>query len=88
MKRAAQVKTKKRSLSTRQKKEIRDSETWAKAMEGPEDERETYQPVLTYAAGQVIEHPQFGAGLIEKVIDGNKIQVMFENSRKTLAQGL
>jgi hypothetical protein len=43
--------------------------------------RETYQP------GERIEHPKFGQGVVESFPSPDKMNVFFEDGRRTLAQG-
>jgi hypothetical protein len=38
-----------------------------------------------YENGEALDHPKFGLGFVQKIIPPNKIEVMFENSLKTLA---
>lgn len=43
-----------------------------------------YAPSKEFKAGDVIEHPTFGAGFVKLVKDGNKFEVIFQRDVKTL----
>ncbi len=38
-----------------------------------------------FAEGQLISHPKFGEGYVDKVIDAGKVSIMFRDGAKTLA---
>jgi hypothetical protein len=46
-----------------------------------------YRMTDTYAPGERIEHPKFGEGVVETSPGPGKVQVYFEDGRRTLAQG-
>lgn len=46
-----------------------------------------YRMTETYAPGERIEHPKFGEGVVETSPGPGKVQVFFEDGRRTLAQG-
>ena len=48
----------------------------------------TYQLSDAYRDGMLIIHPQFGLGVVTKVISPHKIEVIFENSKKLMAMNL
>ena len=60
------------------------TDLWQTAVNDPSKEHHTYSPKTAFSEGDVIEHPTFGAGLIEKLIDHDKIQVIFRSDIKTL----
>ncbi|MCR9204011.1 MAG: hypothetical protein NXH75_05515 [Halobacteriovoraceae bacterium] len=37
-----------------------------------------------FELGDIIDHPKFGPGIIDKLIDADKIQVIFRHDIKTL----
>lgn len=41
----------------------------------------------TYQSGERIEHPKFGQGVVESFPTPDKMNVFFEDGRRTLAQG-
>jgi hypothetical protein len=46
-----------------------------------------YRISETYEPGDRIEHPTFGEGVVETLPGPGKVQVFFEDGRRTLAQG-
>lgn len=46
-----------------------------------------YSPKTGYAAGDVVDHPSFGLGLVTAVREGNKIEVTFRSAVKVLVHG-
>lgn len=48
----------------------------------------TYQLAEMYRDGMLIIHPQFGLGVVAKVISPHKIEVIFETSKKLMAMNL
>lgn len=49
---------------------------------------QAYAPTGEYKAGDVIEHPTFGCGIVKTVKDGNKFEVLFQRDVKTLIHKL
>lgn len=47
-----------------------------------------YVPTKEFKVGDVIEHTQFGCGIVKTVKDGNKFEVLFQNDVKTLVHKL
>ena len=47
-----------------------------------------YAPTKEFKAGDVIEHPQFGCGIVRAIKDGNKFEVLFQRDVKTLIHKL
>jgi hypothetical protein len=43
-----------------------------------------YRPADTFAAGDVVDHPTFGLGVVTKLLDGGKVDVAFQAGAKTL----
>ena len=46
-----------------------------------------YSPKTGYAAGDVVDHPSFGLGLVTAVREGSKIEVTFRSAVKVLVHG-
>jgi hypothetical protein len=44
-----------------------------------------YKMSTSYQEDQAIEHPKFGLGFVRKVIDNNKIEIIFQHDIKVLA---
>jgi hypothetical protein len=40
-----------------------------------------------FADGEVLTHPKLGAGVVTRVVDANKIEVLFREGLRTLVHG-
>ena len=64
-------------------------ETWQKAVLGqPISSFKAYRASQTFGTGDLIRHGKFGDGYIVRVIDRQKVEVMFKDGPRTLAQAL
>ena len=59
------------------------AELWNKAMTRGTQSKE-YSIRGSFQMGDVIDHPTFGQGVVEKLIDDNKIEVLFQDDYRTL----
>ncbi len=41
----------------------------------------------TFAAGDPVEHPKFGKGVVVEIVEAHKVAILFEDGRKVLAMG-
>lgn len=57
---------------------------WIELKESLSVEPRPYVMAETYAPGEAIEHSKFGLGFVTKLAAQNKIEVMFDNTIKTL----
>ena len=56
-----------------------------RAMEGKDLSRaKRYKPAITFAPGEVIDHPSFRFGVVTRLLSDSKIEVVFEVGPKTL----
>jgi hypothetical protein len=63
--------------------------TWREHVSGkPASAFAVYSPRSSYKERQLLRHPKFGDGFVETVIDAGKIEVVFRDGSRTLAQGL
>jgi hypothetical protein len=63
--------------------------TWEKAVLGqPVSSFKAYRASQTFTLGDLIRHGKFGDGYIVRVIDRQKVEVMFKDGPRTLAQAL
>ena len=63
--------------------------TWEKAVLGkPVTSFRSYRASQTFASGDLIRHGKFGDGYIVRIIDRQKVEVMFKDGPRTLAQAL
>lgn len=76
---------------TRAEQDRRDREhQWEKAIAGKmASEFRRYDVKGTFAAGDLLRHTKFGDGVVTRVLDAKKIEVLFKDGdAKTLAMGI
>jgi hypothetical protein len=62
---------------------------WEKAIAGRAlSDFTPYRVSNTFAEGQLIRHTKFGEGVVVRVVDPRKVEIMFRDENRTLAQGL
>jgi len=77
-----------RKLAAHELERQRES-TWEKAVLGkPMTSFRAYRASQTFASGDLIRHGKFGDGYIVRIIDRQKVEVMFKDGPRTLAQAL
>lgn len=59
-------------------------ELWTKAIGKNTVDSKSYTIKGSFVTGDVIDHPTFGQGVVEKLIDNNKIEVLFQDDYRTL----
>jgi hypothetical protein len=59
-------------------------ELWTKALNKSTTGHKDYTIKGSFQTGDVINHPTFGQGVVEKLIDDNKIEVLFQDDYRTL----
>lgn len=59
-------------------------EMWTKAIGKSTAVNKDYSIKGSFQTGDVINHPSFGQGVVEKLIDDNKIEVLFQDDYRTL----
>ena len=60
------------------------SDLWMRMISTSKTKSQDYSPKLQFVTGDIIDHKKFGPGFIEKLIDADKIQVIFRHDIKTL----
>ncbi|GAB4014220.1 MAG: hypothetical protein Fur0010_12120 [Bdellovibrio sp.] len=60
------------------------SDIWMKALSKTDHKSQNYSPKTCFHVDDIIDHPKFGPGIVERVIDNDKIQVIFRHEVKTL----
>jgi hypothetical protein len=75
---------------TRLEQERRDREKiWEKAIAGKAvADFKRYNVSATFSAGDLVRHSKFGDGVVTRVLDANKVEVLFKDEHRTLAQAL
>ena len=62
---------------------------WRRAVLGkPIGDFRAYRTGATYGTGDLIRHTRFGDGYVVRVIDRQKVEVMFSDGSRTLAQAM
>jgi hypothetical protein len=51
-------------------------------------EFKAYNVAASFAEGDLVRHKKFGDGLVTRIIDAKKVEVLFRDEARTLAQGL
>ena len=60
------------------------AELWTKAIGRNTTGTKSYTIKGSFITGDIIDHPTFGQGVVEKLIDDNKIEVLFQDDYRTL----
>ena len=72
-----------------QKTYMKVSEMWEQKMAAAKNAQvKPYSVKQVFTAGDVINHPNFGVGLVEEVKSNGKITVLFRNDEKVLVHGM
>lgn len=62
---------------------------WEKSIAGqPPTAFRPYSVKATFGQGELIRHTRFGDGVVARVIDPLKVEVLFEDGPRTMAQGM
>lgn len=65
------------------------ADAWRHAVAGkPIESFKPYRATQTYARGDLIRHSKFGDGYVLKITDRQKVEAMFKDGPRTLAQAL
>jgi hypothetical protein len=68
---------------------MRQEQQWEKAIAGRgPTEFKTYNVGGNFREGDLLRHKRFGDGVVLRVIDAHKVEVLFRDEPRTLAQGL
>jgi hypothetical protein len=82
------AKPKKKTRAKAKKKTISPFEEWEKAMEQVKDAPSVvYAQDGSFGVGEKVDHSKFGQGLITKLIQPNKMEVIFEEGTKLMIRG-
>lgn len=75
--------------STRVTAAMRQEQMWEKAIAGRGvHDFKPYNVTARFAEGDLVRHKKFGDGVVTRVVDANKVEVLFKDEAKTLAQGM
>ncbi|XYI03471.1 hypothetical protein ACMHYB_28350 [Sorangium sp. So ce1128] len=75
-------------LTAAQRAERDQTLAWERAIAGqPSGAFKPYRTTLTFGEGELIHHSKFGDGVVAKVIDRGKIEILFKDGPRTMAHG-
>lgn len=74
----------KAASSPRKSNAVPIEELWTQAMNKTSRHSKEYSIKTKFELGDLIAHPTFGPGIVEKVFDQNKIEVLFRDDYRTL----
>ena len=57
---------------------------WERAIQSSKENAQDYSIRVQFKTGDLINHPTFGQGIVERSIDSNKIEVIFRDDSKVL----
>jgi hypothetical protein len=64
-------------------------QTWEKAVTGRAlNDFRKYNIYETFREGDLVRHSRFGDGVVTRIIDANKIEILFKDEPRTLAQSV
>jgi hypothetical protein len=68
---------------------LRQEQQWEKAIAGRGmGDFKVYNVGGTFLEGDLVRHKKFGDGVVTRVIDAHKVEVLFRDEPRTLAQGM
>ncbi|UQA56620.1 hypothetical protein [Polyangium aurulentum] len=77
-----------RAGSAAAKREMDQTAQWEHAIAGqPSTAFKPYRISLTLNPGELVRHPKFGDGVVARVIDRGKVEILFKDGAKTMAHG-
>jgi len=63
--------------------------SWEKAIAGqPTSAFKPYSVKVLFGAGELVRHPKFGDGVVARVIDRAKVEILFQDGPRTMAHGM
>ena len=63
--------------------------SWSQAVNGkPANDFKAYRVDELFNEGDLIRHKKFGDGIVTRIIDQRKVEILFQDEARTLAQGL
>ena len=78
-----------RGPSRAEQERIDREHSWEKAIAGKGvRDFKPYRVSLTFQSGDLVRHSKFGDGVVIRIVDAHKVEILFKEESKTLAQGL
>lgn len=63
--------------------------SWEKAVSGKAvSDFKNYRVDQVFSEGDLIKHKKFGDGIVTRILDPKKVEILFKDEARTLAQGL
>lgn len=86
---AAPRTTTRAALTKAQQAALEREKSWERATLGKTaSEFKSYRIDLTFSEGDLVRHKKFGDGVVTRVLDTNKVEILFRDEPRMLAQGL
>lgn len=60
------------------------SDLWMEAVSNTQTKSQSYSIRAKFEKGDIIDHPKFGPGVVDRLIDHDKVEVIFRHDIKTL----
>lgn len=60
------------------------ADLWMEALNNTDAKEAPYNIKNLYKLGDVVDHPKFGPGVVDEVVDNDKIKIIFRHEIKTL----
>jgi hypothetical protein len=68
---------------------MKHEQSWEKAIAGRGvNDFKSYTIAASFHEGDLLRHKKFGDGVVTRVIDGHKVEVLFRDEARTLAQAM
>jgi len=64
------------------------ADLWAQQVNKAKGPSRNYNVKSLFVAGDLIEHPTFGTGIVDRVFDRTKMEVIFRDNIRTLVHGI
>jgi hypothetical protein len=62
--------------------------SWEHAIAGqPTTAFKPYRISVTFSVGDLVRHSKFGDGVVQKILDPTKVEILFKDGARTMAQG-
>lgn len=62
--------------------------TWEHAIAGqPSSAFKPYRITISFGVGDLVRHSKFGDGVVQKILDAQKVEILFKDGPRTMAQG-
>jgi len=80
--------TRRKSVTSARGKKASVLDEWEDKVKSSTEPSVKYSPKTSFNIGQLVDHPKYGTGVVERKIDSNKIEILFEKTLKTLMHNL